>query len=186
MCSSARSLILLAVFFLSGCGLLFGKEEHIGPFSSDEFVMHSSPGEKIDPEKWVLVSMRQIPDAEVRLTFVRASERDRGPQWTELFECQNAPRPVVSVQQFFARLGDEVLRECPTATFSLIRRSESDQMFETKSRGCRRFGDQDEIERFIFGESNLFHLMYTVRKPEMSPQQRDDAIRLLASFKLGG
>jgi hypothetical protein len=180
------AVLLLFVLLFTGCGLLFGKEEHIGPFSSDEFVMHRVPGEKIDPQKWVLISARQTPDVEVRLTFVRASEVDRGPKWTELFEYQNAPRPIVSTKQFFARLGDEVVSECPTATFTLIKADRSDLMFQTKSGGCARFGDQDEIERFIFGKSNLFHLMYTARTRVMTPKQRDDAIRLLSSFRLGG
>jgi hypothetical protein len=57
-------------------------------------------------------------------------------------------------------------------------------MFEAKSGGCPHYGDVDEIDRYLFGKSDLFQLEYTVKAREMTPAQRDAGIKAVSAPRL--
>ncbi len=57
-------------------------------------------------------------------------------------------------------------------------------MLEAKTGGCPRYGEMDEIDRYLFGKSDLFQMAYTVRAREMSPAQRDAGIKSVSAPRL--
>jgi hypothetical protein len=116
---------------------------------------------KVSPQKFLEV-FKEKPEAAVCL---------RG-------ECE------VSPQKFLEVFKEEHLRQCPSGSVTPVQVSDTEFLFEVKSGGCPHFGDQDEIDRFLFTESDAFHLIYTVKAREMTPVQRDVGIAAVNKYKL--
>jgi hypothetical protein len=162
-----------------------------------------------DPGSWVFLGTKTIPHKLQTMTWVKPDDvapresqtldqpaalrvyvqinkaRDayRGP-YSESFEYQNTPRPRGTPKQYFDDYKREQVKACPTGTAELMRVSDNELLMEAKSGGCEKFGDQDEIERFIFGRQSLFHMIYMVKSRDMTPEQRDAAVKAVSAWNL--
>ncbi len=103
-------------------------------------------------------------------------------EYSESFEYQDFPRPLKSPQEYIDVLKELQLSGCPSGSVTPIRVSSTELLVEMKSGGCERFGNQDEIDRFLFGKTDLFHMNYMVKSPEMTPEQREIAIKAVTSW----
>ncbi|HUA38178.1 MAG TPA: hypothetical protein VMA35_07225 [Candidatus Sulfopaludibacter sp.] len=103
-------------------------------------------------------------------------------EWSESFEYQDLPRPAMSPQAYLEVFKELQLRGCPSGSVTPISVSSTELLLEAKSGGCQRFGDQDEIDRFVFGKTDTFHMTYMVKTLEMTPEQREVAIKAVAMW----
>jgi hypothetical protein len=137
-----------------------------------------------NPEQWV--ALEKDADSSGRpsaMTWVRHSGKDPG-EWTEMFGYHDLPQEGISPREFFDQFKAGQARQCPSGTVSLIELSDTELMFEAKSGGCPHYGDVDEIDRYLFGKSDLFQMEYTVKAREMTPAQRDAGIKAVSAPRL--
>jgi hypothetical protein len=103
-------------------------------------------------------------NASVQVVALFFKPREEYPhEWSESFEYQDLPRPAMSSQEY---LDSTVL------------------LLEAKSGGCERFGDQDEIDCFLFGKTDMFHMSYMVKTFEMTTEQREIAIKAVTAWNI--
>ncbi len=93
-------------------------------------------------------------------------------------------RPSVSPAEYLDTFKAALSRDCPSATFTPIRLDSAELLLEAKSGGCARFGNQDEIDRFLFGRHDLFHMNYMVKSLDMTPDQRAVGIKAVNDWNL--
>jgi len=111
--------------------------------------------------------------------------REKYPnEYSELFEYQDLPRPANSPQEYLDLFKQQQLQVCPSGSVTPIRMSNTELLFEAKSGGCEHFGDQDEIDCFLFGKTDLFHMSYMVKSREMTPEQREIGIKAVTIWQL--
>src|SRR5260370_29039190 len=123
-----------------------------------------------NPEQWV--ALEKDADSSGRpsaMTWVRHSGKDSG-EWTEMFGYHDLPQEGISPREFFDQFKAGQAPQCPSGTGSLIKLSVTELMFEAKSGGCPHYGEVDEIDRYLFGESDLFQMEYTDNALEMTPR----------------
>jgi hypothetical protein len=137
-----------------------------------------------NPEQWV--ALEKDADSSGRpsaMTWVRHSGKDPG-EWTEMFGYHDLPQEGISPREFFDQFKAGQARQCPSGSVSLIELSDNELMFEAKSGGCPHYGDVDEIDRYLFGKSDLFQMEYTVKAREMTRAQRDTGIKAVSAPRL--
>jgi len=61
--------------------------------------------------------------------------------------------------------------------------TDTELMFEVKWGDCSNQG-RTEIDRILFGKRDLFKMVYRVEATEMTPEQRQSAIKALTAWKL--
>ena len=105
-------------------------------------------------------------------------------EWSESFEYQDLPRPAMSPQKYLDFFKEQQKRICPSGSVSPISISSTELLLEANSGGCERFGDQDEIDCFLFGKTDLFHMNYMVKSREMTPEQREIGIKAVTSWNI--
>lgn len=105
-------------------------------------------------------------------------------EWTERFEYQDLPRPSVTPAAYLDVFRDLQARNCPSGTVEPLRVESAELLLEARSGGCAAFGEQDEIDRFIFGQSDMFHMIYVVKAHEMTEAQRAIGLKAVNAWNL--
>lgn len=135
-----------------------------------------------DPEMWVFLDVKHVPKELLKWTWAKPSQEDP-TQWTELFEYQNTPRGKWTPGKYLENFKKDLANACPIAKLNVTQQTSNELVFELDSIGCPSHGD-DEIDRFLFGKSDLFQLVYTVKGHEMSPEQRSMGMAALGNWGL--
>jgi hypothetical protein len=161
------------------------------------------------PESWVFLGTQTIPKKMQTMTWVRpigmaprevrhleqseavkvyvlvGKPRESFPgEYSESFEYQDLARPRGTPQQYFEVFKQQQLQACPAGTVALVSVSDTELLLEAKSGGCERFGDQAEIDRFLFGKRDLFHMVYSVKSREMTAEQHAAAMKAVAAWNM--
>lgn len=121
--------------------------------------------------------------AQVAALFLKPRE-EYPHEWSESFEYQDLPRPAMSPQAYLDVFKELQLRGCPSGSVTPISVNSTELLLEAKSGGCQRFGDQDEIDRFLFGKTDMFHMSYMVKTLEMTPEQRETGIKAVTAWNI--
>jgi hypothetical protein len=90
-------------------------------------------------------------------------------EYSDSFEYQSFPRPRGDPKQYFDSFKQQQMQACPSGDVTLIRVSDAELLFEARSDGCERFGEQSEIDRFLFGKRTVFHMVYMAKGREGAP-----------------
>jgi hypothetical protein len=156
--------------------------------------MHRTSDNKLQAMTWVKPvamsprpyqsgSMSKAASAQVVAIFLKPLEQY--PQaWSDSFEYQDLPRPAMSPQEYLDFFKAQQNRACPSGSVMLIRVNGTELLLEAKSGGCERFGDQDEIDYFVFGRTDMFHMSYMVKTFEMTPEQRETGIKAVTTWNM--
>jgi hypothetical protein len=124
-------------------------------------------------------------NASVQVVALFFKPREEYPhEWSESFEYQDLPRPAMSSQEYLDFFKQQQKRACASGSVAPIRVDSTVLLLEAKSGGCERFGDQDEIDCFLFGKTDMFHMSYLVKTFEMTPEQREVAIKAVTAWTL--
>jgi hypothetical protein len=135
-----------------------------------------------DSEKWVFLGEKKTPGEMLKWTWAKPSQSDP-TQWTELFEYENVPRGKWTAKKYLAMFNTELANRCASAKLIVVRQSDTELLFEINSVGCPSHSD-DEIDLFLFGKSDLFQVVYTVKGREMSEEQRKVGLAALSNWGL--
>ena len=127
--------------------------------------------------------MPSAASAQAAALFLKPRE-EYPHEWSESFEYQDLPRPAMSPQAYLDVFKELQLRGCPSGSVTPMRVSSAELLLEAKSGGCQRFGDQDEIDRFLFGKTDMFHMTYMVKTLEMTPEQREAGIKAVTAWNI--
>jgi hypothetical protein len=165
------------------------------------------------PEAWVYLGKKMVPGKALDMTWVKPvvmpprqdqsgnpplddenseavvalldkAHPGKAPEWSECFEYVDLPLPATSPQEYLAGFTKNLKSHCPTASVIPIRVSGTDLLLEINSGGCELYGDQAEIDCFLFGKTDLFHMNYTVKSRELTPEQRGTGIKLVTTWKI--
>lgn len=154
-----------------------------------------------DPARWVYVGNQTVPGA---ATMMAWAERPDGktvkppakavnlkrpakpapPDWVAWFEYQDLPKPAVGTDQYLAYFRSREAAHCPSATVTPVKVDKSELVLEATSGGCPTFGTQSEVDRFVFAETRMFHMVYAVRTPNLSAPDREAALRAVNAWQL--
>lgn len=121
---------------------------------------------------------------EAALALLEKPQVGKAPEWSECFEYVDLPLPAISPQEFLAGFTEHLKGHCSTASVIPIRVSSTDLLLEINSGGCELYGDQAEIDCFLFGKTDLFHMNYTVRSRALTPDQRETGIKMVTTWKI--
>jgi len=131
------------------------------------------------------VTGRMSNAASMKVVALFLKPREEYPHaWSESFEYQDLPRPAMLPQAYLDVFKELQLRGCPSGSVTPINVSSTELLLEAKSGGCQRFGDQDEIDCFLFGKTDMFHMTYMVKTLEMTPEQRAVAIKAVTAWNI--
>lgn len=160
-------LICAALALLAGCG---GKE--VLEFTDHEAWAH-----------WKVTAWQEEPGKSRAITWRR--EGATSPDSPEWVTYQSLPKPsgdsaeaILNKQKALAE------QRCPGGVWHVIRQDASDILFDGKLTNCPRDPDEIEIARIVYGHDEMFRLTYTARAAELSPAQREEAMRLLLGARL--
>jgi hypothetical protein len=123
-------------------------------------------------------------NSEAALALLERPQVGKAPEWSECFEYLDLPLPAISPQEYLVGFTEHLESRCPTASVIPIRVSSTDLLLEIKSGGCELYGDQAEIDCFLFGKTDLFHMTYSVKSRELTPEQRETGIKLVTTWKI--
>lgn len=162
-----------------------------------------------NPGSWVFLGTRTIPNKMQTMTWVRPigmtprevrhldqkeavkvyvligkPRESFSGEYSESFEYQDLARPRGKPQQYFDAFKQQQLQACPSGIVAPISVNETELILEAKSGGCERFGDQDEIDRFLFGRRDLFHMVYSVKLREMTAEQHAAAMKAVTAWQM--
>jgi len=203
-----KSIVTLAALMLCAAGSAASADSVLMDFdtSSGQPIASGLP----NPETWVYLGTQTIPGKMQTMMWVKptgvpprevhkddqtlfskaigmlgkARENYAG-DYSESYEYQDLRRPKGSPQQFFEAFKQQQLQSCPTGTVTLISVSATELLLQATSGGCERFGDQDEIDRFLFGKRDMFHMVYMVKARAMTTEQRESGIRAVSTWSMG-
>jgi hypothetical protein len=165
------------------------------------------------PEAWVYLGKQLVPGKGLHMTWVKPvvmpppqdqsgnppldnenSEAavalldkprvGKAPEWSELFEYLDLPLPAVSPREYLVGFTEHLESHCPAASVIPIRVGSADLLLEIKSGGCELYGDEAEIDCFLFGKTDLFHMTYAVKSRELTPGQRETGINMVTTWKI--
>lgn len=102
----------------------------------------------------------------------------------ESFEFRHLSRNRDTPSQLFESLKQALAKECPSVSITLTTLSDTELLYEVRSGGCPAVGDQDQINRLVFGRHELYSLFYKVNAAEMSSEQRELGIKALTAWKM--
>lgn len=102
--------------------------------------------------------------------------------WTASYEFQVMPRPPQPGQEYFASFREAMLAECPSADIRPLQLDSVDIVIEAHARGCARFGQQSQIDRFLFGAKNLYHIVYVIHAGTFTREQHAEALDALRAW----
>lgn len=137
----------------------------------------------MSPRPYQSGSMSDAASAQVVALFLKPRQEYPHP-WSESFEYQDLPRPAISPQAYLEVFKELQLRACSSGSVTPIRVDSTELLLEAKSGGCERYGDQDEIDCFLFGRTDMFHMSYMVKTLEMTPEQREAGIKAVTEWNI--
>jgi Domain of unknown function (DUF4410) len=165
------------------------------------------------PENWVYLGIKTVPGKVRNMTWVKPADMpprqyQRGspsldhqnagvalalldkpqvgsaPEWSELFEYLEMRRPAMSAQEYLVGFTEQLKSRCPSSSVTPILVSSTELLLEIKSGGCELYGDRDEIDCFLFGETHQFNISYVVKSREMNPEQRESGVTAVTTWKI--
>ena len=106
--------------------------------------------------------------------------------WSELVSAQLfvGVQDEVSLGDFMAKTKEIIFQSCPDVAWNVIHQGDQDLMYEWKIASCPKMQDQHEIARMIKSKEGLHILHYAIKKPEMTPEKREEWIALLNAAQI--
>jgi hypothetical protein len=102
--------------------------------------------------------------------------------WSASYEFQTAPSPGQPGQAYFAAFRRAMMAECPSAEVTPLQLDSVEIVVEAHARGCPRFGQQSQIDRFLFGGTDLYHMVYAIHAGSFAPGQRREALDAVTAW----
>jgi hypothetical protein len=87
-------------------------------------------------------------------------------------------------EQFMGALKEIMIKRCPNVFWEVIQRQPDEILFEWRVDGCKGAEDQHEIKRLISGKTAIHHIAYTIKKPKMSLEQKNQWVQLLTAAEI--
>ena len=141
---------------------------------------------EIDTEKWKVAS-RQINSRVALVFYVPVRETMRN--WTERIATRRMlglAKRNISLSEIADRLRAQVLKECPSAEWTLIDQSDDDLVYEWRNMGSRETQSRHELCRVVFGKNDIHRITYAKKVPELMFEQRAIWLSTLRAAKLVG
>lgn len=147
----------------------------------------SAPPERVafplDAAEWTLALSAADAALSVR-EFVAPGES--AEEWTRFVSIQvfsSAHVPYPGTAPALEECRDALTAVCPAATWSVLRESARDALFEWRIEGCGAEPDQHEVGRLIRGHRVWARITFTV-KGEMDAATREEWLRRLSEARL--
>lgn len=165
--------LALSLSLLSGCA----------PSDSMRMAFDTKGGQPVpqglpEPEKWTYLGAQTIPGR------MQAMAWEKPGAVREKFEYQDLPRPDLSPQKYLEDFKARQAQACPSFSVTPLRVTEKELLLKVTSGGCARFGEMAEIDRYIFGKTDLFHMSYMVTARDLTAAQRDAGIKAVTAWNM--
>lgn len=161
--------VLSIAGLLAGCGSLNRQVEHV------TFPM---PKEYQKPK---FVKSFTIAPGEAYLTRV-VLEGESIDNWTVALEIFNTWKKNFpqNPEDAYKQLVDKRKKLCPEARFQVINQDNSSVLYEIKTINCPPNPDENSINRILYGNTDVFNMMYTNKKRVLPKETKDEWIRVLS------
>ncbi len=106
--------------------------------------------------------------------------------WTEALEVFNTWRRNFppTVDDAYKKAIDLRKKKCPDSTFNIISQDASSILYEIRTTNCPPNPDENSLTRTIYGNNNVFSLIYTNKTKEMPKEKRDEWTTILSNARI--
>ena len=113
-------------------------------------------------------------------------EGDSIDNWTEALEIVNTWRKNYppTIDNAYQETFEGRIKQCPESAFSVISKDSSSILYEIKTVNCQPNPDENSLTRMLYGNSDVFVLIYTNKVKETSKERRDGWIKALSEAKI--
>lgn len=159
---------IIALITLAGCAGLGGPRESIR-FSA-----------KMQPK-----FVRGFPGQGYELTrFVISGESITN--WTEALETFNTLRKNYppTIEAAYKTQMELRKKKCPDSVFNIIQQDTASILYEIRTSNCPPNPDEHSLTRVLYGNTNVFSLIYTNKVKELPADKRDEWIKYLSGASI--
>lgn len=138
---------------------------------------------RLDPAEWTLARRTGDADASI-VEYVRPGESLE--RWTRFVSVQtfaDARVPYPGARWAMSECRAVLVARCPGASWTVLRDSDQDALYEWKVAGCAAEPDQDEVGRVLNGRGIWARITFSV-KGRMDAATREEWIRRLSDARL--
>jgi hypothetical protein len=138
---------------------------------------------RLDPAEWTLA--RRSGDAQLSVAeYVAPGESiERWARFVSVQTFADARVPYPGARWAMSECRSLLLARCPGATWTVLRDSDQDALYEWKVAGCPAEPDQHEVGRVMNGRGTWARTTFSV-KGQMDAATRDEWLRRLSSARL--
>lgn len=138
---------------------------------------------RLDPAEWTLA--RRTGDARLSVAeYVAPGESiDRWTRFVSVQTFADARVPYPGARWAMSECRSLLLARCPGATWTVLRDSDRDALYEWKVAGCRAEPDQHEVGRVMNGRGTWARITFSV-KGQMDAATREEWLRRLSEARL--
>jgi hypothetical protein len=103
--------------------------------------------------------------------------------WTEALELFNTGRKNFppTPEEAYEHLMEDRQKICPESSFNVIGKDSSTILYEMKTINCSPYQDENSITRIIYGNTDVFMLIYTIKIRDIPKEKRDEWIKTLSA-----
>ena len=138
---------------------------------------------RLDPAEWTLA--RRSGDARLSVAeYVPPGERiDRWTRFVSVQTFADARVPYPGARWAMSECRSLLLARCPGATWTVLRDSDQDALYEWRVAGCAAEPDQHEVGRVMNGRGTWARVTFSV-KGRMDAATREEWLRRLSEARL--
>ncbi len=102
--------------------------------------------------------------------------------WTEALEIFNTWRKNFppTPEKAYNMLIEKRIKMCPDAKANVIRQDNNSILYEIVTVNCHPHPDENSLNRILYGNSDIFQLIYTNKVRTLPAETRDEWIRILS------
>ena len=107
-------------------------------------------------------------------------------EWTEALETFNAQRRnfPATIDAYLKQSMDLRRKTCPDSLFNVIKQDQNSILFEIRTTNCPPNPDEHSLTRTLYGNTNVFSLIYTNKVKELPPDKREEWIKYLSDASI--
>jgi hypothetical protein len=107
--------------------------------------------------------------------------------WTESLETFNPWRKDFppNPEEAFNSMVQQRKQKCPDSTPNVISKDNTSVLYEIRTSNCAPHPDEHSINRILYGNTDVFVLIYTNKIKELQVSSREEWIKILSQAKIG-
>lgn len=104
-------------------------------------------------------------------------------EWSEAFEIINAYKILYpkTPQEYYKSMLEDRKKICSNVDASIIDQTPDSIIYEINSKNCLPFSDEHSLTKVLYGNTNIFTIIYTIKSPNITQETREAWLRSLST-----